>query len=356
MQLACRSPDGTTFTPHFPSCSKNLCDRMTESQMIGPAPILLQLVSAVIPTRNRPQLLLRAVHSALEQTYENLEVVVVIDGPDPATFAALSHITDPRLRVVQLDKGVGGSDARNRGVMEAKGEWIAFLDDDDEWLPTKIEKQMTVARQASCALPLVTCFFVGRTPKGEFVWPRRTPRPGEPLSEYLFTRRSIFFGEGQLQTSLILAPRRLLEEVPFTSGLRRHQDTDWYLRVAAHPEVKVEFVSEPLAIWYIGDTRPRITAYNDWRYSLDWLRARRHLVTPKAYSGFVVSQLGPQAAQQRDWKAFFPLLQEAMFAGRAHPFDLLLYLGFWFTSTSFRHRLRLFTRRLLPRRVENATT
>lgn len=329
---------------------------MTQSQMTGPAPLPSELVSAVIPTRNRPQLLLRAVQSALRQTYENLEVVVVIDGPDPGTRAALSQVTDARLRIVQLNESLGGSDARNQGVQQARGEWIAFLDDDDEWFPTKIERQMAAAHQATCALPLVTCFFVGRTPKGEFVWPRRTPWPGEPLSEYLFTRRSVFFGEGQLQTSLILTRRRLLEEVPFTSGLRRHQDTDWYLRVAAHPDVKVEFVSEPLAVWYIGDSRPRITAYNDWRYSLEWLRARKHLVTARAYSGFVVSQLGPQAAQQRDWTAFLPLLREAMFMGHVHPFDLFLYLGFWFTSTSFRHKLRLFTRRLFPHRVENATT
>lgn len=329
---------------------------MTQSTEAGPTPMPFELVSAVIPTRNRPELLLRAVHSALQQTYANLEVVVVIDGPDQATSAALAELTESRLRVVQLQASVGGSDARNCGVQQAKGEWIAFLDDDDEWLPTKIEKQMAAAHQTESMLPLVSCLFFGRTPNGQFVWPRRTPLAGEPLSEYLFTRRSVFFGEGQLQTSLILAPKRLLEEVPFTSGLRRHQDTDWYLRVAAHPEVKIQFVPEPLAVWYIGDMRPRITAYNDWRYSLDWLRARKHLVTPRAYSGFVVSQLGPQAAQQRDWAAFVPLLQEAMFGGRAHPFDLLLYLGFWFTSTSFRHKLRLVTRRLAPHRVENATT
>jgi glycosyltransferase involved in cell wall biosynthesis len=313
-----------------------------------------KLVSAIIPTRNRPELLLRAVRSVIAQTYENLEIIVVVDGPDSTSRAALNKIDDARLKVVQLAESVGGSDARNRGVQHAKGEWIAFLDDDDEWLPTKIEKQVTLGSQSPSPLPLVTCFFIGRTPTGEFVWPRRKPRVGEPLSEYLFTRRSVFFGEGQLQTSLILTKRRLLEEVPFTSGLRRHQDTDWYLRVAAHPEVQVEFVSEPLAVWYIGDTRPRITAYNDWRYSLDWLRARRHLVTQRAYAGFVVSQLGPQAAQQRDWSAFFPLLQEALFTGRAYPFDILLYTGFWITSTKFRHKMRLVTRRLLPRRVENA--
>src|SRR5438270_13867984 len=100
------------------------------------------LVSAVIPTRNRPQLALRAARTALDQTHCNMEVIVVIDGPDKKTVAALRELTDKGLRVIELRNSVGGSGARNIGVQAARGEWIAFLDDDDEWLPTKIEKQV----------------------------------------------------------------------------------------------------------------------------------------------------------------------------------------------------------------------
>ena len=112
-------------------------------------------VSAVIPTRNRHQLVLRAVHSVLTQTYENLEAIVVIDGPDSVTRSALGAIVDPRLRVVELEHSVGGSDARNRGVREARGEWVALLDDDDEWLPSKIEKQVDVAVHSKFTSPIV---------------------------------------------------------------------------------------------------------------------------------------------------------------------------------------------------------
>ena len=69
------------------------------------------LVSAIIPTRNRPELAVRAVRSALAQTYTNIEVVVVIDGPDAASQSALAAITDSRLHVVALDSNVGGSEA-----------------------------------------------------------------------------------------------------------------------------------------------------------------------------------------------------------------------------------------------------
>jgi glycosyltransferase involved in cell wall biosynthesis len=310
-------------------------------------------VSAVIPTRNRPELVLRAVQSVLTQTYENLEAIVVIDGPDAVTRAALGAIVDPRLRVVELQHSVGGSDARNRGVREARGEWVALLDDDDEWLPSKIEKQVDVAVRSRFPSPIVTCYFIGRTPACDFVWPRRTPRPDEALCEYLFVNNSVFRGETQLQTSLLFARRELFEDIPFTSGLRRHQDTDWYLRVANVEGVGVEFVREPLAIWYLEENRSKVTGRNDWRDSLGWLRSRREMITPRAYTSFITSQLAAEAVQQNDWQAFFPLLREAIFVGSPHPLALLHYFALWLVPMTMRRKLRKVARGLSPTRVEN---
>jgi glycosyltransferase involved in cell wall biosynthesis len=163
------------------------------------------LVSVIIPTRNRPDLVLRAVRSALAQTHGDLEVLVVVDGPCSKTAASLAEVSDSRLRLIQLAESVGGSDARNTGVQNAAGEWVAFLDDDDEWLPAKIEKQMAVALQATEQYPIVSTGMIGISPGGEFPWPRRYPGPAEPICEYLFNRRSFFRGEGQLQTSVLLA-------------------------------------------------------------------------------------------------------------------------------------------------------
>src|SRR4051812_31292709 len=84
------------------------------------------LVTAVIPTRNRPELVTRAVRSALAQTYPRMEVVVVIDGPDAVTSSALELIHDERLRVISLPQPVGGAEARNVGVQAAQGEWIGL--------------------------------------------------------------------------------------------------------------------------------------------------------------------------------------------------------------------------------------
>ena len=190
------------------------------------------LVTAVIPTRNRPELLQRAIASVRAQTYSPIEIVVVIDGPDNATRALLSAMPGECLRFIPLQKSVGGSDARNIGVQNATSEWIAFLDDDDEWLPTKIEKQLASAAQASEPYPVVSSQLIAKSPYGNFVWPRRFPAKSSH-QRISVQSKNLFRGEGQLQTSMILARRSLLQLVPFTSGLRKHQDLDGFARRAS---------------------------------------------------------------------------------------------------------------------------
>src|SRR5262245_42999987 len=114
-------------------------------------------VSAVIPTHKRPDLVVVSVESALRQTYTDLEVIVVIDGADPATESALAEIRDDRLRIVSVPVNVGAATARNIGIRTARGKWIAFLDDDDEWLPAKIAKQVAMAESSALRFPIVSC-------------------------------------------------------------------------------------------------------------------------------------------------------------------------------------------------------
>lgn len=297
-------------------------------------------VSVVIPTRFRPELVTRAVRGVLAQTMADLEVVVVVDGPDDATVAALAALADPRVRVlVQPAKG-GAPHARNVGARAARGRWTAMLDDDDEWLPDKLEVQLKLAHSADCATPIVASRLINRTPRAESVMPRRLPDPDEPLSEYLTVRRGLFYGDGFIQTSTILAPTELFHRVPFTVGLRRQQELDWTLRAVRHDDVDLVVAPEALVVWHQDEDRERISLEMPWRQQLDWLRDSRELFTPRAYAAFTMSVLSSMAATTRSPKVFGELWREAHGYGRPGPLDYLTFLQIWALPPQVRHALR----------------
>lgn len=288
-------------------------------------------VSVVIPTFQRPADVGHALRSALDQTFAQIEVVVVVDGRDSDTIQLLSQFDDPRLRVVVPDKHLGNAGARNLGVQEARAPWIAFLDDDDIWLPDKLDLQLRTAMQAACCYPVISCQVTARHKNREFTWPRRAPRSTEPLSEYLLRRSTPFTGEGLIQTSTVLSPRSLLIDHPFDNSLSRHVDLDWALRIAQLPDCCVLFVPEnqPLVIWDIAQNRDRVTTKNDWQASLEWLQKRDNLVTRRAYASFILTQISAIAVSQGAYDAFFPLLREAFKHGSPSLIDLITHVGYF---------------------------
>lgn len=298
------------------------------------------LVSVIIPTKDRPHLLTRAVESALRQTHSRIEVIIVIDGFDAPTEAVTRKFEDNRLRVVSLPQTVGGSEARNMGIRHAKGDWVGFLDDDDAWLPTKLARQLDAALLMTCRYPVVSCLIKVVRLSYQSVSPRRMPG-NEPLCEYLFCQTGLFAGEGQLQTSAILTRRQLLEIAPFAPGLRKHQDTDWYIRVAEMSEVQFAIVPEVLSVWYCGEARQTTSSRNDWRYSLEWLRGQRPHLTARAYAGFISGQLAREASRENNWRSLAILAKEMATVGCPSFLDYVLLAGKWIVPS----RIRLVMRR-----------
>ncbi|MBU2665108.1 glycosyltransferase [Actinoplanes bogorensis] len=297
-------------------------------------------VSVVIPTCNRPDLATRAVRSALAQTHRDLEVIVVIDGPDDATEAALKEIDDDRLRVLALPSRGKAPNARNQGVLAASGQWVALLDDDDEWMPEKISAQLALAAGATRALPIVATRMISRTPRADTVMPRRLPAPGEPLSEYLTVRRGLFYGDGFIQTSTIMAPTELLRRVPFTVGLRRQQELDWTLRALQHDDVELLYAPDALVLWHQDENRDRISLHNPWEEQLEWVRSSRKLFTPRAYAAVTMSVISSMAAPTRSWKVARELLSEARTHGRPGAIDYVTFAQIWALPPNVRHRVR----------------
>ena len=253
-----------------------------------------RLVSVVIPTIRRPLVVLRAIDSVLKQTYAHLEIIVVIDGPDKATRNVLSVITDPRLVVVELQQNVGAAEVRNVGVDRASGRWVAFLDDDDEWVPGKIAAQVKAALQMGGERILLASCYVDKRSSYERVMPYRQPKPGEPLSEYMFCRKGFLSRSGHLQTSTFFVSRLLAKEVRFRAEVRPQEDYDWLMRIVSELDRPFQLLDEPLSIYHNEQTVDREGAVGDFDVFWNYVHKNRALFTPKAFSFYLATWCAPE--------------------------------------------------------------
>jgi glycosyltransferase involved in cell wall biosynthesis len=300
------------------------------------------LVSVVIPTRGRPRIVQRAVKSALSQTLRQLEVIVVVHWEDLETVDGLESMRDERLRIVKAPKLIGGAEARNLGVQAAQSDWIAFLDDDDEWLPGKLERQLACAITGTAPFPVVCSAYIARSAEGDFRFGRRAPFPNQHVSEYMFCREGISFGENALATSVLFVPRSLMIAVPFDAALRKHQDWDWALRALSTPGTALYYVKDPLSIYHMEDELDRISAHDDWRESLAWCRKNRKLFTPRAFSFFIVTECLTRARQSNaSWRDISALFSVYWREGKPTFKSALLGLGYLTISKPLRRMLLL---------------
>ncbi|EUJ18735.1 glycosyltransferase [Listeria grandensis FSL F6-0971] len=232
------------------------------------------LVSVIIPTRNRVRALEQAIKSVFKQTYTSIEICVVIDGEDDETKQMLEKYSGGEIDVrIYQTKGVGGATARNIGVQMARGKWIALLDDDDEFLPDKIEQQLALlddnpnVRHLSFTSVLT---YPAENKKKTFILPATSWNDKYTVGEYLFCRhrRKTL---GFIQTSTLLIPRKLLLEVRFTDGLKKHQDWDLILRME-QAGIKIKHLNSAKTIYHKQISNEKRTGQqNIWRFSEEWI-------------------------------------------------------------------------------------
>ncbi|MBD3343560.1 MAG: glycosyltransferase [Chitinivibrionales bacterium] len=101
------------------------------------------LVSVVLPTFNRESSINRAIQSVINQTYKRFELIVVDDGSTDSTENVVKKTKDQRIKYIKFSENYGAATARNEGVQQAQGDYVAFQDSDDEWMPNKLERQMS---------------------------------------------------------------------------------------------------------------------------------------------------------------------------------------------------------------------
>ena len=198
------------------------------------------LVSALIPTYRRQHVLERSIRSILAQTIDDLEVVVVDDEPSPLTRKIVESIDDPRVRYVAHPENRGLAASRTTGVREARGRFVAFNDDDDEWAPEKLEKQLQ-AMHAHGDDVVVHSYERWIKPDGsERI--RRIHLDGDVHRELLETDMVL------MQT--LLVPRRAFDEVgEFDAELTNYMDMDMNIRLSRR--FRYVTVPEPLFIGHV---------------------------------------------------------------------------------------------------------
>lgn len=203
-----------------------------------------KLISVIIPTYNRVNYLRISVNSVIQQTYKNIEIIIVDDCSTDNTENIINRVQDKRIRYLRNKENIGAGASRNRGIKEAKGEFIAFLDDDDEWLPKKLEKQMLLFNLLPDDYGLVYCGHIIYDMNGDLIGRKKSQYRGNVLREIL--NGCILGG------STPLIRKTVFSKVGYNnSNLKSSIDWEMWIRIAEN--YKFDFVDEYLVKYIIHE-------------------------------------------------------------------------------------------------------
>lgn len=233
------------------------------------------MVSVIIPTYNRKATIVKAIESVLEQTYSDIECIVVDDCSTDGTYEVVEKIDDRRLKYFKLSENMGACYARNFGIEHSCGEFIAFNDSDDTWHKDKIEKQLDFMERQKmdasfCCLRLVDGYRVT-------IFPNQFKGERDLCIERLLTRNFA-------STQTIMCQRKCIEKCKFDEQLVRYQDWDFMIQLMQ--EYKVGFLNEPLVDVFIGNDNISIDPLKGYRACvyLSFKYMNMYSNYPKAFS------------------------------------------------------------------------
>jgi glycosyltransferase involved in cell wall biosynthesis len=249
----------------------------------------MPLISVVIPLFNKEQWVKRTIDSVISQSYTHIEIVVVDDGSIDNSVAVVKKIDDQRIRIVEKTNG-GVSSARNKGMKEAKGEYIAFLDADDEWQERHLEVLLKGFESFEKAIVLCDDLAEVRQGMKEGVRQRKLPSPLEAsdrseiryfaIEDYLGTLADDYF---ILSGSSVLIQASVIREhdIRFSETLTHGEDVNFWIQL--HQYGMFVFCS------YLGVIYHHADAYS----AMNRKREKAQL-TPEYFRGLVYSEYSPE--------------------------------------------------------------
>jgi glycosyltransferase involved in cell wall biosynthesis len=204
-------------------------------------------VSVIIPTHNRAVFLRDAIQSALNQTFQDFEIIVVDDASRDSTGEVVQSFSDPRIVYIRHETNRGQGASRNDGIRRGSGEYVALLDDDDEWLPEKLEQQVRLLDSSSSEVGLVYSGFS-----------RIDVSSKRAIGRVIPEKRGYAFAELCLKnwigTSTVVVRRVCFEKVGlFDEALATGEDYDMWIRISK--EFKIDYIGEPLVSYTVHGTR-----------------------------------------------------------------------------------------------------
>ncbi|MCW8088089.1 glycosyltransferase [Roseococcus sp. MDT2-1-1] len=261
-------------------------------------------MSVVMPVFNRAGIVAPSIRSVLAQTLRELELLVVDDASADDLESALAAFGgDARLRVIRHERNRGVSAARNTGIEAARGRFVAFLDSDDLWQPTKLERQAAAVAGAETAkIFCVTQTEVIQPGGWSRVRPEHGPRPGQSFAEYLYV------DGGFAQTSSFFLTRPLADAVRFREGLRQYEDHLFFIECGA-AGAEYRLVLEPLVTWHNDERPDRLSAEVSEHRARQFLKAAGDALSERARVAFEANELGPWLWRERKRDAIALLMR-----------------------------------------------
>lgn len=253
------------------------------------------LVSVNITTYNRAHLLPRALNSILSQEYGNIEVNVVDDHSDDDTLEVVRHFQkhDPRIELFHHKKNKGNAEARNTALKNCNGMYVAFMDDDDEWIDKeKISKQVGILNFNSDIG--IVCSSVRIYKNEKEIKDKYISRP-DNIVKYILSKNGIIYSP-----TVMTREKTLREASGFDAKLSKGVDSDFYRKCIVHLGVNVWFMPEITTVIY-EHNEERMTPVNNMSKTWQLIR-RQFYVLWKYKEGFINN---PQSASERLKKIIF---------------------------------------------------
>lgn len=242
--------------------------------------------SVVIPCYNSSKTIAVALESLVKQSFTDFDVVVIDDASDDyAEMQSVAEEYSDRLliRVIRNSINMNGAYSRNRGIAIAGGEFIAFLDSDDSWMPDRLETAWELIRKISVEKFVIYGQFelVRNHPTGALL-PMRGIRKGELVSDYVFAASQ------QMQTSTFVCPLMVARKIMFDEVLTRHQDSDFMMR-AQQSGVELIFQHRKCATYFFTaeNFRQRVSSGRiNSEFCTNWLDSKKAYFSSSSIAGY----------------------------------------------------------------------